>query len=322
MSAVPILRSLHLAAAPVLRSAGFRWEVRARGDLKLGMWRKSLREKPKTKGKVSRLVIIPGFGDTSLSWAGGAIALIPLVRARYDELIIFDFPGFAGFLSREKPYHSMELFMSAAFDALDSLKPRAIVGHSLGGWLGGYYAGLTGSGERPSGKAKGGYSGPECVVLIAPSGVFASPRVRERWQRKFMLARDRGFKHLRPHVFGREPSWFRWLVAEFGAFLSRDEIRQFMDSVTDEHLVDRLLPSVRGRVWLVWGEHDSLIEPVNARAWLDRLPVRDPPSRAVEIIGAGHSPHVEKTAATLALLAQLLRGGEPHRLGSRWWRVL
>src|SRR5437868_6655235 len=114
-----LLRGVHFIAHHALRAAGFRWELRRTGDLKIGLWRKSW----KKNGAPKRLILVPGFGDTPLTWLPIVASLTPLLKRRYDELVIFDFPGFSGFLSNEKFFHSIDLLRDAVGDIFDSLKP-------------------------------------------------------------------------------------------------------------------------------------------------------------------------------------------------------
>jgi pimeloyl-ACP methyl ester carboxylesterase len=127
-----LLRPVHAVIEFALKKAGFRWELRRQGDQKIGLWRKALRERP-PGARPARLVWIPGFGDTPVSWLSVLGPLMPLLRKRFDEVVLVDFPGYAGFLSREKPFASIDLLIQSLGDVLDSLEPRVVAGQSLGG---------------------------------------------------------------------------------------------------------------------------------------------------------------------------------------------
>lgn len=306
-----VLKGLHWAAHRLLIVSGYRFEQRRSGELKLGLWRKSFRDSGR-----KRLVIVPGFGDTPLSWMPVVSLLTPFLRRNFDELILVDFPGFRGFLASSPAFHSMDLLMEKLFDAFDSLKPHTIVGHSLGGWLTARYAALCGKGERPletHPTRHRKYTGPESVILAGPSGAFGNETIREAWAERFRKARDEGFHHIRPHVFGKEPVWFRWMEPEFRRFMSSEAIAQFLSSVRDEHLVEDLLPDVRARVSLVWGEGDTLTPPICASVWLQKLPASCR-ARVVLLKKVGHSLQIESPALTAAALAQLL-SDKPERPG-------
>lgn len=325
-----LLRGLHWAVAQAFRRAGFKWEERRTGDLKIGFWKMSLRGGNKRGGRgktlPKRFVLIPGFGDTTLSWLGVLGLARPILSRSYDEVILIDLPGFQGFLSHEKCFGSMDLLIQSLADTLDSLKPHTIFGHSLGGWLSTHYAIETGMGNRPSGPARKGYQGPEELILFGPAGLFGNEQDKREWTEKFERAMEQGIEPLRRHVFGKEPIWFRLIAKQYSGFLCREDVIQFMRSVRDDHLVQERLNRIRARVWLVWGEQDTLALSRWAPDWLERLNRERDPSlpeaQGVIIKGAGHSPHIEKPAVTAAVLGQILLGKNPHPAGHRWWQPI
>ncbi|MCM2323502.1 MAG: alpha/beta hydrolase [Oligoflexia bacterium] len=330
MARQPVLRGLHWTAHRLLPLAGYRLEVRRCGDLKLGLWRKNLRSAPTRAGRGAaaesprRLVLIPGFGDTPLSWLGVVGLLQPLLKRKIDELVLVDFPGFTGGLARERSFHSMDLLMDGLFDALDSLRPQVILGHSLGGWLGARYAGLCGAGERPKIRHRH-YSGPATLLLADPAGAFGDPSLRAAWEERFQKLMKEGFQHLRPHVFAREPFWFEFFLPEVLDFAGSEEVIAFMKSIRDEHLVEKLLPSIGSRVWLLWGESDTLTPSRFASAWLESLPEATL-VKLVLLKGTGHSPQLERPGLTALVLSLILGGSGDavlrHRLAGRWWNVI
>jgi pimeloyl-ACP methyl ester carboxylesterase len=312
-----LLDGLHQALKNGLRGAGFRFEQRRAGDCTLGLWRLTYRKVP--KGRLPRrLVLIPGFGDTPLSWLLPMTMVQPILRSRYDELVCIDFPGFAGFLRENTCLESMDRLLEMAGDALDALKPRAILGHSLGGWVAADYATRTGEGSRPKRKA-GNWKGPRKVILVCPSGVFGSETEKKDWENLFRRAMETGFEAIRSHMFEREPKWFRLVAREVAQFTKRDDIKRFMESFRDEHRLEERLPRVKGEVWLLWGARDRLVPSGWLPAWKRAL--RDAPAElhTVTLPGVGHSPQLEAPLVLAALLGQILSGREPHRAGSRFW---
>jgi pimeloyl-ACP methyl ester carboxylesterase len=316
------LQGVHLLAKGFFKTRGYRWELRRNGEVKLGYWRKSLRPKDKRSVYPKRFVLIPGFGDSSLSWHMVLTFLVPILKLNFDEIILFDFPGFGGYLSHERSFATMDLMMTALNDTLDSLKPHTIMGHSLGAWLTAHYAADCGSGKRPLDNKKN-YEGPDTILLASPSGIFSSQQMREEWEAIFRTAMTEGLPALRPHLFAKEPGWFRLIAPHFSQFLGREDIHAFMGSFREDHSVDRIAHQIKAKVWLLWGEKDTLIPSSCAGAWLHSL---DPKQKnrhgAVIIREAGHSPHLESPAATAAVIAQILSGRNPHQLGKRWWNVL
>jgi pimeloyl-ACP methyl ester carboxylesterase len=272
-----ILRLLHSGAAKALKMQGFRWELRRSGELKLGLWRKRFNKTKKASPK--RLVLIPGFGDTPLSWLGVLALLWPVLKGNYDEVVIVDFPGFSGFLGGEKGFHSMDLLRDAINDTLDTLSPHTILGHSLGGYLAAQYAVACGKSERPKTvvdptavpsqvKRSKKEASLAQVILVDPSGVFEDDSVREKWMEHFRIAVKEGLHILKPMIFTREPALFKIFEKEVSEFILHDDIAQFIGSVNSTHALGQGLDQVKAKVWLVWGEKDGLIPADNAKLWL------------------------------------------------------
>jgi pimeloyl-ACP methyl ester carboxylesterase len=313
---------------------GYEFELRRSGEVSLGLWRKRFAPrgaalstqlgqrgegKPRS-GLPRRLVFVPGFGDTPLGWLVLFGLLGPVIRRHYDELILVDCPGFGGFLSGEKSFPSVDALAQAVGDVFDELRPQTLVGHSLGGYLCALYSVLCGEGKRGNSGPSEGQGGPRKLVLLDPSGVFGTSEEYAAFVGRFKTAAKEGFHHLRPHVFGTEPSWFRFVMHEFARFISREDIGQFLESIREDHALTARLPSVRAETWVIWGENDSLIPVSHLRIWLGALTGTQP--RGFLIRGAGHSPHIERPAATAALLAQVFAQREPHALGARWYTAV
>jgi pimeloyl-ACP methyl ester carboxylesterase len=274
---LPIRWALQFAGKLALGRAGYRLELRRSGELKLGLWRKSWRQAQAQRPR--RFVLVPAFGDSLLSWLPVLIALRPILRRHFDEIVIVDFPGGGGFLSHERSFHSMDLLMCATFDVFDSLGPHTILGHSLGGWLAGFYAGQCGGGDRPGRGAGLGFRRPERVMLVDPFGGL-----------------------------GAEPAWFSGLA---------EDVVQLMESIRPDHQVELHLPKIASDICLLWGENDSLIPAANAHRWVAGLKKREGRSMGVLVRGAGHSPHLENPGATAAAIGWMLTGRAPNRLMRR-----
>ena len=104
-----------------------------------------------------------------------------------------------------------------------------------------------------------GYTGPELVLLANPSGIFPDEGTLLQWAHLFKTGiRENGFAALRPHLFAKEPFWFRFVADEFSQFVRREDILQFIDSVRDDHVLEESASKMRGNVWLLWGEKDTL----------------------------------------------------------------
>jgi pimeloyl-ACP methyl ester carboxylesterase len=310
------LKVLHSASAKIFQSLGFKWEVRRRGELKIGLWRKSWQSAHSgSRQSPKRLVVVPGFGDTPLSWVSTLLFLTPVIYKNYDELILLDFPGFGGFLNHEKAFHSLELMMEATSDVFDSLQPHTILGHSLGGWLTSRYAIDCGKKLRPK-TTTNHFIGPLKIILTNPSGVITNREKGEAWRESFQEFFRQGFNHLRPHIFAREPFWFRALASDFGNFLTRPEIKLFMDSIEDKDMLTDHLDHLACEVWLLWGEKDTLVPiDLSKDAWVKL----EKKVNRILIQKSGHTPQIERPLLTVGILARILSDQSvPGQFLERW----
>lgn len=333
-----LLRKARWAAHGLLRAAGFDFELRRSGELRIGLWRKNLRPLGESFGvqraPLRRFVLVPGFGDSPLSWLYVLSLLGPTLRKRYDEVVLIDFPGFQGVLADERPFDSMDLLFTKLFDVFDSLKPDTILGHSLGGWIASRYAALCGKGERPfrtplvgpsTERGRPPYRGPETIILADSSGICGSESLKNAWTERWNeVMRAGDFHPLRPHIFNKEPFWFKYLVPDFSSFKMSEDTLTFLRSVKEEHLVEDVAHWIESKVWLLWGENDTLTPSVFSQAWLKKLK-RETQVQAVFLRGVGHSPHIERPTLTAIVLTQMLmqekKGWLTHPLAERWWTL-
>ena len=306
------------------QSAGFEQEDRHWGDQKITLWRKSLAlKKTATSPRSSRgslprrIVLVPGFGDSPLSWTAVLTLIHPALRADYDELILMELPGFSGAMESETPFDSFDQLFDATAETLAHLQPRAILAHSLGGWLAAHYACL----EPALARSKKRKPALETLFLIAPSGSVPKAKELRPWARIFKAATIEGFKPMRQHIFHNEPIWFRLIMSEFTRFTTKKEIKLFLHSFKPKaHLLHGRIENIEAKTWLIWGDSDTLVPTSWASSWLHQLQeVTD--KKLVLIKETGHSPQLERPAVLSAIIAQILKGQAPHRWGSRWYEV-
>jgi pimeloyl-ACP methyl ester carboxylesterase len=298
--------------------AGYTWDLRRSGDLKIGMWRKNLRTRFAGRtASPKRFVLTPGFGDSPISWLFVMRLLIPaLKRSSYDEIVMLDFPGFSGRLVEERCFPSMDLLMESTADVFDWLEPDTILGHSLGGWISARYAADCGAGKRPAVRKRHGYEGPRKLLLAASAGVYESDDVAIAVGELFAEAfGEKGFSALRPHLFAREPIWFEWVSKDFMRFATDPGIRQFFESIGEAHLLRGRLSDIRAQTSLIWGERDSMVPIGGIPAWLKGLDGTQGTPQAVLIKNVGHSPQVERPAVIADAISQILLGREPKGRG-------
>lgn len=298
------LRGLHSAAGLLFTASGYRWEVHHARPSKIGVWRKrhgmgsTRRRLFGVKNKAPRVfTVVPGFGDTPISWIPVLKMLEPLLWLYFDEIAVLDFPGFNGFLYRERPYANMDDFLRAGGAVLKKLKPHTILGHSLGGWLTAHFAATA---------AKK----PTRVILVAPTGAFDSADSRKRWADLFDNVRTtKDFSAVRSHMFAKEPPWFRLLGSEFERFVKNEDCINFMYSVEERHLVETHLRHMTSDLWFLWGEKDTLIPPKTLKGWKRHLPKALTPERQTVLFkGVGHSPQLECSAKLAFTVARIVAG--------------
>jgi pimeloyl-ACP methyl ester carboxylesterase len=304
----PFIRYSHSAALKVFEGLGFKFEVRHFGESRLGLLRWPLR-KP-TPGKAARrLVMVPGFGDTPLSWWTVLAALKPVLSRRVDEVILVDYPGYSGFLHNEAAFDSMDELQRVFREVMDSLKPQILMGHSLGGWLCADYAA-----ERPDVVSR--------LILVDPGGLVGTEAEQENYRKIFEQALETGSRDLLQHVFKKAPILLPFFEEEFFAFLKSDEVRSFIKSFDDRHILNAKVANIRAETTIVWGEHDTMTPTSWLQQWLDLLPA-DRKKVGIIVRGSGHSPQVEKPGVLIALFTQIILGREPKNIPlMRFWKVV
>lgn len=310
---VSIVDGVHGLMSRVFRLRGFRWELRQHEGIKFGLWRKDFRKNRKRSDPPRRLVFLPGFGDTPLSWLAVFLLIWPIIKKQYDEVVLVTFPGFAGFLQNEKSFRSMDQLIEATTELCADLRPHTVMGHSMGGFLASHYASACGA-ERS----------PELLILVDPSGVGETETEKQKLQGVLHSIGREGFKVLRPHAFAKEPFWFPLVARDFAKCIEFEEVSQLALSFRPDHWVQDRLHKIRSKVWVIWGEKDSLLPSNHVHIWLEALRSAQSPHapKGVFLKNLGHSPQVENPAVTAAVVSQILLKREPYSLGKRWWRIV
>lgn len=298
-----LLRGVHQLFHQVLERAGFRWEKRRSGQMGLGLWRKKLNE---NRTHPKRLVVVPGFGDSSATWIVLFLPVFRSLRDYFDEVIFVDFPGYQSFLSHHPAFHSMDFKLKAFHSLLDSLKPHTVMGHSLGGWLVADYA-IALSELKPKEEPLW----LKELILLAPSGVVEQPEEMVELREIFRRAREHGFKVYRDHCFHKVPFWVNFFSDSVSHFFTREDIQEFLDTFRADHLLNDRIEGLRPEVTLIWGEQDHLLPARWGRVW-ERLA---PKVKSIYLKNIGHCPHLESPVHLAFLLQALLTH---RRMGKGW----
>ncbi len=292
---IKVLRALRSAVAGIHRMQGYRWEEHRVGGYKIGVWRKrTLRGLLTRRTERKTFVLVPGFGDSSLSWFPFLKILEPIISTLFDEVALMDFPGFSGHLHEEKGFHSMDLFLRGGSEILSRLNAHTVLGHSLGGWLTTYHAGMAGK-------------KPVRIILVSPSGAFDDNESKVEWGKKFRkVLKSRDFAHFRPFIFEKEPLWFPLVAKEFAKFIGQEDIRAFMRSVGEKHFVEDLLPTLKSDIWFIWGEKDRLVPIKTLVGWTNRLPAHIGANQCILLKDTGHTPQLESVGRLAAAAGKIL----------------
>lgn len=326
-----LFQGLHWISRRLLVRTGYRWEERRLGSASIGLLRLSLQKRKAGPplGSKRRLVVLPGFGDSPLTWLP---LLAPMQRAlaeKFDEVVWVDFPGYRGFLAHIRPFESMDSMRSATFDVLDSLEPLVLLGHSLGGWLAAAYAVECGEGKRCAPGAAKPLRGPEQLILFNPSGVMRREEDAERWRGIFERAARveseiyMDFLFASPRAHTRAIA--RLCAPEMRAFFNQPEIAKFIASVSAEHFVTHSLNHIQADTWVAWGESDQVNFSDWLQDWLHLLDQNAKSGHGVVFKGTGHCPHIENPISTAQLLKTVLLNPEASaQLPAKWanWSVL
>lgn len=308
--------ALHRGLSQSLRPLGVRFEVRETGPERIGLWRMSLGGlTPKRNGRwLRKLVLIPGLGDTPLSWMPIFFGIRYILKKEYDEVVIIDFPGFSGNLSMDPPPEDFEQVLRTLRSVLVELRPKTLVGHSLGGW----FASLLAADKDRRIRI-------EKLLLFAPSGLLLESYDQTRFRGEFEELLCGGFRHLKPHVFYKQPFWFRFIESQFENLMQLNSWKPLFDSVQPHHLLNSVLHRFTPEVTLVWGKKDTLIPVEHMKDWEKILSTQGQTGstnlfRKILLEDCGHSPQIERPVATAVILSSLVSGLEnaPALLPRKW----
>lgn len=317
----PLLRSAHWISSKALTQIGFQWDqhfVDEHPDSGLGLWRLKTSKGRTQRKKVERLVFVPGFGDSAVTWFPVFSLLSPLLARKFDEIVLLDYPGWHGFLHDDACFSSWDKLFKASTKTLDRLEPTVLMGHSLGGWVCASYAVKKSKQNRPSGVSKD-YMGPKKLILAAPAGLYRSQQEIHQWKENFREAIEGGFDQMRSRMFAKEPFLFRFISSEFQSFFTRPDVIQLLRSFDPKKLLLKgQAHAISSPTWILWGDADQVNPFRWHRVWKDEMGQK---LKVVQIPKTGHSLHVESPTVVSAVLAQILFDKVPHPLGKLFYKV-
>lgn len=297
------LRFLHLLMKPLLIRSGYELELKTTRGIVVGLWRNRLRRDAGISTP-KRLVIVPGFGDSALSWMSLMKLISRSLVAHFDEVIVFDFPGFQGFLSDQKAFASMDHLLGSVEDLLVDLKPHTLIGHSLGAWISAWVA------------ARDNKKITKQLVLMSPPGLLTQ-KDRSIWKSKFDLARKGDWDKFSTLILPKAWRNWPWVKKGFLEFFSKKEIQQFIGSIREDHLLHEKARDISANVWLIWGKADKLNPSQWAELWvkeLARQTVQRSISQTFLFENVGHLLHLEQPIGLAWVLRGILRESKHQSL--------
>lgn len=266
------LTTAHLGIGRLFKFAQVKREVRHRGEMRWALWRVGLPRVSKVARR-GKLLWIPGWGDTPLTWLPLAIALG--ARNGFEELVVLDFPGFHGSLAHARCITKIDRCFEISSDLIQEVRPELIVGHSLGGWL------------AARGALEGSGSALEKLILISPSGYCGGIEQRKEWHEEFQKVLSSSSNDYLPLGWKKVGAWFL-------PFISREDSREFLESIEDRHFLDSIdQAKLKGLFSLdldiLWGRDDLVVPSRFAQTWSQNLPH----AKITVWDNVGHLPHLE-----------------------------
>jgi pimeloyl-ACP methyl ester carboxylesterase len=232
-------------------------------------------------GKV--VVILPGWGDTSVGWR----AFQKQLSAHYD-VVVLDLPGFGGTQAPEGAWGLDEyaIFVGKFVHKLDLGVPHAVIGHSNGGAIA--QRGL-----------RAGTITADRLVLLASAGIRNQNSGRTVALRVLakvgnlgtMLLSSNARQKLRQRLYKSVGSDL--LVAEH----MQPTFRKIIADDTQQDAAMIAVPTL-----LIYGDKDTATPPAYGQTFHKLIP-----SSKLEIVpGAGHFVHLEQPRAILKQIEDFL----------------
>lgn len=293
---------LHFALRQAFERADFRFEELKQGDAVFYVIRKTLREVPSGQ-KVRRLVFVPGLGDSPGSWLPFFTLSKAELTRRFDEVLVIDFPGYMGFLSHHEMVSSMDILLGVVRMVCDRYPPEVLMGHSLGAWLAGKAAQQF---QQVIGQ----------FIAIAPSGLIPA---EERKIFGDFIVKNQGLtlEELLEMIVYDPKKFGPLLNRDFKEFYERPSIKNFVDSVRDDHFIDGALPFMARKITVIWGDSDRFVPTHWVRNWIESYGEY---LDAYLLKKTGHIPQMERPMVISKVLTHAL-SGERMNEGFGWTRI-
>lgn len=242
-----------------------------------------------------------------------ALLLFPWILRHFEEIVICEFPGYAGKLLDHRPLSSSTALSFELRLLQKTIRPTHLVGHSMGGAMAAFLA--TDSAVSHGHPLRTSALGLKQLILMNPAGLYPSRAAQAKIEGLFLRAHEQGhLEGLRDKFFFKEPLGFRWSIPAVKKFVSAPEIRLLLEEgkkpIPAPDDLRHRLEHLSVPTHMIWGKDDRLIPSRFFKLWKEKIP-KDSLHSANQILNCGHAPQTERPAVTAALLYELLVNQEP-----------
>jgi len=263
------LTFLHNRVRAILLAQGVEEQTIATGGTQVHLYAAGPKDAART------VVLLHGLGDSAHAW----FRALPLLAWRGDRVIAIDLPGHGftpppderGFV---QPSEHAEI-VRHILDTLAVGETRAVVGHSLGGWV----AARAALSDVPF----------DQLVLVEAAGL----EHEGMWESIDLLRieHEQDVRRFFRTVAHTPPFGSGLVTREIAAMFRTPAVFNFLDHNDPREIIkDTELRRIQRPTTIIWGENDGLVPPVVAQRW--HAGIRN--SSLEWIPKCGHTPHFER----------------------------
>ncbi len=232
-----------------------------------------------------QIIFIHGAGTSMSTW----IRILPLMNP-VGSITCVDLPGhgLSRFLSGDSffPMDIMENTLEQFMGRLYS-EQVTIIGHSLGGWLAGWYAI-----NHPASVKR--------LILINNAGIRYPGVARQAEAFNFCSSDD--VRKLLNLMWHNMPWYFSPFIPSIYRSLQKKHIGEIIKSINEGHFLNKSLNILKMPVDIIWGKEDHLISEDSLAIMSQAIPR----ARIHYIHDCGHVPQLEQPSELASILNTIL----------------